>query len=79
MKKKKTFEFINSKSLELIKSIFPKKLDLIINQIKTKKNEEQQTKIPNEIVIDLKNRPSTACIPSFKDNKPNAKLKSKVD
>lgn len=39
IKKKKTFDFINNKSLEIIKSFFPKRLDLIINQIKSRKTE----------------------------------------
>lgn len=37
MKKKKVIDFINNHSIDIIKNMFPKKLDLIINQLKLRR------------------------------------------
>lgn len=60
IKKKKTIEFINNQSLDLIKSMFPKKIDLIINQLKLRRTQEKEAMPHGEIVVDLKTRPKTA-------------------
>ncbi len=60
IKKKKTFDFINNRSIDIIKNMFPKKIDLIINQLKIRKTEEKEKSPHNQIVVDLKKRPKTA-------------------
>lgn len=60
IKKKKTIEFINNQSLDLIKTMFPKKIDLIINQLKLRRTQEKESQRHGEIIVDLKTRPKTA-------------------
>lgn len=60
IKKKKTIEFINNQSLDLIKTMFPKKIDLIINQLKLRRTQEKESQPHGEIIVDLKTRPKTA-------------------
>lgn len=60
IKKKKTFDFINNRSIDIIKNMFPKKIDLVINQLKLRRTEEKDILPHNEIIVDLKKRPNTA-------------------
>lgn len=60
IKKKKTFDFINNGSINIIKNMFPKKIDLIINQLKLRKTEEKLIVPRSQIIVDLKKRPNTA-------------------